>query len=119
MPQYILILEAVLVPGLDGVLVKGKVKGDHYVHKSNINIHAFALNRLESKLRAARLQNRFDIQAQIRRKEEEEEFRKELKRREAVAAEQAEAAYQGKISALMKEAEPQQYFPRKSAKWFT
>ena len=55
MPQYILILEAVLVPGLDGVLVKGKVKGDHYVHKSNINIHAFALNRLESKLRAALL----------------------------------------------------------------
>ena len=73
----------------------------------------------KSKLRAARLQTRFDIQAQIRRKEEEEEFRKELKRREAVAAEQAEAAYQGKISALMKEAEPQQYFPRKSAKWFT
>ena len=73
----------------------------------------------KSKLRAARLQNRFDIQAQVRRKEEDEEFRKELKRREALAAEQAEAAYQNKISALMKEAEPQQYFPRKSAKWFT
>merc|ERR1712196_128342 len=51
----------------------------------------------KSKLHAARLQNRFDIQAQIRRKEEDEEFRKELKRREALAAEQAEAAYQNKI----------------------
>ena len=56
MPQYILILEAVLVPGLDGVLVIGKVKGDHYVYKSKINNHAFALNQLEAEPRAALLE---------------------------------------------------------------
>ena len=49
MPQYILILEAVLVPGLDGALVIGKVEGDLYIYKSNINIHAFALKQLESR----------------------------------------------------------------------
>ena len=65
MPQYILILEAVLVPGLDGALVIGKVKGDHYVHKSNINIHAFALNRLESKPRAALLNKCREVNAAI------------------------------------------------------
>ena len=55
MPQYILILEAVLVPGLDGVLVRGKVKGDLYEYNPSPNIHAFALNQLESKPRAALL----------------------------------------------------------------
>ena len=55
MPQYILILEAVLVPGLDGVLVIGKVKGDVYEYNPSPNIHAFALNHLESEPRAALL----------------------------------------------------------------
>ena len=55
MPQYILILEAVLVPGLDGVLVVGKVKGDVYEYNPNINVHAFALNHVEAGLRVALL----------------------------------------------------------------
>jgi len=55
MPESLLILEAVPVPGQDGVLVVGKVKGDHYVYKSKINNHAFAL-QLEAEPRAALLE---------------------------------------------------------------
>ena len=48
-----MILEAVPVPGQDGVLVIGKVKGDHYVFNPNMNNHAFHLNQLEAEQRAA------------------------------------------------------------------
>ena len=65
MPQYILILEAVLVPGLDGVLVIGKVKGDVYEYNPSPNIHAFALNHLESKPRAALLNKCREVNAAI------------------------------------------------------
>ena len=65
MPQYILVLEAVLVPGLDGALVIGKVEGDLYIYKSNINIHAFALKQLESKPRAALLNKCREVNAAI------------------------------------------------------
>ena len=65
MPQYILILEAVLVPGLDGVLVRGKVKGDVYEYNPSPNIHAFALNQLESKPRAALLNKCREVNAAI------------------------------------------------------
>ena len=65
MPQYILILEAVLVPGLDGVLVRGKVKGDLYEYNPSPNIHAFALNQLESKPRAALLNKCREVNAAI------------------------------------------------------
>ena len=53
MPESLLILEAVPVPGQDGVLVIGKVKGDHYVFNPNMNNHAFHLNQLEAEQRAA------------------------------------------------------------------
>jgi len=65
MPQYILILEAVLVPGLDGVLVIGKVKGDVYEYNPSPNIHAFALNHLESEPRAALLNKCREVNAAI------------------------------------------------------
>ena len=65
MPQYILILEAVLVPGLDGVLVVGKVKGDVYEYNPSPNIHAFALNHLESEPRAALLNKCREVNAAI------------------------------------------------------
>ena len=65
MPQYILILEAVLVPGLDGVLVIGKVKGDVYEYNPSINIHAFALNHLEAGLRVALLNKCREVNAAI------------------------------------------------------
>ncbi len=65
MPQYILILEAVLVPGLDGALVRGKVKGDVYEYNPSINIHAFALNHLESEPRAALLNKCREVNAAI------------------------------------------------------
>ena len=65
MPQYILILEAVLVPGLDGVLVVGKVKGDVYEYNPSINIHAFALNHLEAGLRVALLNKCREVNAAI------------------------------------------------------
>ena len=65
MPQYILVLEAVLVPGLDGALVRGKVKGDVYEYNPSINIHAFALNHLEAGLRVALLNKCREVNAAI------------------------------------------------------
>ena len=65
MPQYILILEAVLVPGLDGVLVIGKVKGDVYEYNPSPNIHAFALNHVEAGLRVALLKKCREVNAAI------------------------------------------------------
>ena len=60
-----MILEAVLVPGLDGALVIGKVKGDVYKYNPSPNIHAFALNQLESKPRAALLNKCREVNAAI------------------------------------------------------
>ena len=57
-------LEAILVPGLDGVLVIGKVKGDHYVQPEP-NIHAFALNQVEAGLRVALLKKCREVNASI------------------------------------------------------
>ena len=65
MPKYILVLEAILVPGLDGALVIGKVVGDRYKYRSNINIHAFALNKVEPKLRAALQEKCREVNAAI------------------------------------------------------
>ena len=65
MPQYILVLEAVLVPGLDGALVIGRVKGDVYEYNPSINIHAFALNHVEAGLRVALLNKCREVNAAI------------------------------------------------------
>ena len=65
MPQYILVLEAVLVPGLDGALVIGRVKGDVYEYNPSINIHAFALNHVEAGLRVALLKKCREVNAAI------------------------------------------------------
>ena len=65
MPQYILILEAVLVPGLDGALVVGKVKGDSYVYNPNVNIHTFTLNLVKPELRVTLLKKCREVNAAI------------------------------------------------------
>ena len=65
MPQYILILEAVLVPGLDGALVVGKVKGDSYVYNPNVNIHTFTLNLVKPELRVTLLKKCREVNAAL------------------------------------------------------
>ena len=81
--------------------------------------HAPLLEDLRSALRAERLQNRLDIQGQIRYNEARARFQEDEKIREGIFARQMESDYQAQIKKVFETSEPKTYYPRSHTKWFT
>ena len=76
-------------------------------------------NAHQEALRAERLQNRLDIQGQIRYNEARARFQEDEKIREGIFARQMESDYQAQIKKVFETSEPKTYYPRSHTKWFT
>ena len=76
-------------------------------------------NAQQEALRAERLQNRLDIQGQIRYNEARARFQEDEKIREGIFARQMESDYQAQIKKVFETSEPKTYYPRSHTKWFT
>ena len=101
------------------VAAKANEKAElHRLNEEMANMEAVK-NAQQEALRAERLQNRLDIQGQIRYNEARARFQEDEKIREGIFARQMESDYQAQIKKVFETSEPKTYYPRSHTKWFT
>ena len=101
------------------VAAKANEKAElHRLNEEMANMEAVE-NAHQEALRAERLQNRLDIQGQIRYNGARARFQEDEKIREGIFARQMESDYQAQIKKVFETSEPKTYYPRSHTKWFT